>query len=274
MRFIGMILATVPLLGGLASAQSAQADEVKVFAAGSLKVAMGELTAAFHVLRPQTEFSTQYGASGLLRERIETGADVHVFASADLGNTKVLEAAGRTDGPPVIFARNRLCALARDGMAVSSQTLLAVLLDPGVRVGISTPRADPSGDYAMTLFAKAEAVKAGARSVLESKALKLTGGPASVTPPEGRNVYGWLMASGKADVFLTYCTNAAVAKSEVASLQVIGVPDALAVGAEYGLVLLKGHPEVAATFAGFVMSEAGQALLVKHGFGRGDAANK
>ena len=40
----------------------------------------------------------------------------------------------------------------------------------------STPKADPSGDYAFELFRKAEAIKPGAQTALEKKALQLTGG--------------------------------------------------------------------------------------------------
>ena len=77
-----------------------------------------------------------------------------------------------------------------------------------MKVGTSTPKADPSGDYAFEVFAKAEALKAGSRAALEQKALQLTGAPASAQPPAGRNVYGWHVAEGRADIFLTYCTAA------------------------------------------------------------------
>ena len=39
---------------------------------------------------------------------------------------------------------------------VVAENLLARLLDPELRIGTSTPKADPSGDYAWALFAKSE----------------------------------------------------------------------------------------------------------------------
>ena len=66
----------------------------------------------------------------------------------------------------------------------------------------------------------------GARATLEAKALQLTGGPTSEKAPAGRNQYAWVMESGKADVFLTYCTNAVLARKEVASLQIVADPAA------------------------------------------------
>ena len=70
-----------------------------------------------------------------------------------------------------------LCALAAPPVEATPQTLLATLLRKDIRLGTSTPRADPSGDYAWALFRKAEAVRPGAYAALDAKALKLTGGP-------------------------------------------------------------------------------------------------
>ena len=249
---------------------TAQAQEVRLYAAGSLKAAVAELTTAYRASHGKMTFVTEFGASGLLRGRIETGEPAHVFASADTGHPQALADAGKTNGPPVIFARNQLCALAKEGLSISADRFLDVLLDPAVRVGMSTPKADPSGDYAVALFAKADVLRPGAKIALETKSLQLTGGPTSEKAPDGRNLYAWVMSSGKADVFLTYCTNALVAKSEVPGLRMVAIPDALAVGADYGLVVLKGAPEAANQFAGFLSSAEGQAILVRHGFGRGD----
>ncbi|MGB6964122.1 MAG: hypothetical protein WBD90_06455, partial [Xanthobacteraceae bacterium] len=42
----------------------------------------------------------------------------------------------------------------------------------------------------------ADAIKPGARAVLEQKAQKLTGAADSAAPPAGRAVYGWHIAEG------------------------------------------------------------------------------
>ncbi|MBX9925629.1 MAG: molybdate ABC transporter substrate-binding protein [Hyphomicrobiaceae bacterium] len=251
---------------------TANAREVRLYAAGSLKAAMGELTQAYAAIKTQTTFVTEFGASGLLRERIEKGEVAHVFASADTGHPKTLADTGKTEGPPTVFARNTLCALAKEGLSVTTDRLLDVLLDPAVRVGISTPKADPSGDYAIAMFDRAEAVKPGAKATLDVKAMRLTGGPDSAKAPEGQNLYAWVMSSGKTDVFLTYCTNAVLAKKDVPGLQIVTAPPALTVGADYGLVVLKGGPGAATKFAAFVQGPEGQTILAKYGFGPGDPA--
>lgn len=263
------------LLAGLIAAITpamARADTVRLYAAGSLRAALTEVGRAFEAKNAGTKLEAEFAASGLLRERIEKGEPAHVFASANVGHPTKLADAGRAAGKVSVFARNQLCALAREGLKVDTGSLLATLLDPAVRLGTSTPKADPSGDYAFALFAKAGKIKPGAQATLEAKALQLTGGPTSEKAPAGRNQYAWVMSSGKADIFLTYCTNAVLAKKEVPSLQIVQIGPELNVGADYGLIVLKDAPPAAASLARFILGEEGQAILERYGFGRGDGA--
>jgi molybdate transport system substrate-binding protein len=145
---------------------------------------------------------------------------------------------------------------------------VSAMLDPTVRLGTSTPKADPSGDYAREVFRRAEAVQPGSRERLEAKAIKLTGGPAAPQPPPDRNVYAWHVAENRADLFLGYCTNAKAFKSELPDGRVVELPRELAVGAEYGLSLLEtsAAPRAAAALALYILSNDGQQVLQKYGF--------
>jgi len=270
-NFMPIQLCALILLGWLAMTSHASADNIRLYAAGSLKAAMTDVATAFEASTNGVHrVELIFGASGLLRERIEKGETAHVFASADTGHPKRLEAQGKVVAPAAVFARNQLCALVQEGLTVTSASLLDVMLDPRTRLGTSTPKADPSGDYAYALFAKADAVRAGAKAALEAKAQQLTGGPASEKAPDGKNLYGWVMASNKADVFLTYCTNAVLAKAEVPSLGIVEIPGTLNVGADYGLVVLTGGPPAAAELASFIRGSAGRTVLARYGFGAGD----
>ncbi len=239
-------------------------EPARLYAAGSLRSALTQV-AELYETQTGGKVAGIFGASGLLRERIAGGEAAEIFASANMAHPQSLSASGRA-GPTVLFARNRLCALVRPGLAANSQNLLATLLDPAIRVGTSTPLADPAGDYAWALFAKAERVEPGARARLEAKALKLTGGPGSPPPPVGRSVYAANIADGNADIFLAYCTVAEDAKREMPNLQIVAIPPELGVGADYGLTLLRGASAQAANFAMFVLSPAGQAVLKRNGF--------
>jgi ABC-type molybdate transport system substrate-binding protein len=240
------------------------AEPVRLHAAGSLREALGEVAAAFQA-ESGARVDPVWGASGLLRERLAGGEPGAVFASANMEHPQALARGGKA-GPVVLFARNRLCLLARPGLRPTPATALDLLLDPKLRLGTSTPRADPSGDYAWAVFTKAETVRPGSRRALEQKALTLTGGADSPAAPPGRSIYGHLIESGTADLFLTYCTNARGAVAQVAGATVGELPPELEVGADYGLTVLAGAPAEAYRFALFILSTPAQEILARHGF--------
>lgn len=256
------LLAMCLMVGTTAAAQTAG---VQLYAAGSLREALTEVARNFETESGQ-KVALTFGASGLLRERIEKGEPAQVFASADTNHPQRLAQAGGW-GAPRVFARNLMCALAAPPVTATPDTLLDTLLQPAVRVGTSTPKADPSGDYAWELFRRAEALRPGAFPALDAKALKLTGGADSVQPPVGRNTYAWNLEEGKADIFIVYCTNAAQAKREVPRLRVIEVPAGLQVAASYGLTLRQGAGPGAAQLADYLLGPAAQAVLQRYGFG-------
>ena len=254
-------------LAGCATPEAPVTKEpLQVYAAGSLREVFTEI-ARDHEARTGQKIALTFGASGLLRERIEKGEGAQVFASADTQHPQRL-AAGGAWAPPTVFVRNSLCALTQAGVNATPQNLLETLLNPALKLGTSTPKADPSGDYAWELFRKAEAVRAGAYAALDAKALKLTGGPDSPKPPASRGTYAWVMEQGQADVFLTYCTNAVASQKEVPRLKVLQVPAALQVGASYGLTVKRGAPAPAEAFAKALLAPAAQATFARYGFGQ------
>jgi ABC-type molybdate transport system substrate-binding protein len=246
----------------------ALADTIRLYAAGSLKEALTDVAKAFEA-KNGAKIEAKFGPSGLLKNEIAGGGAAQVFASANMEHPQALHDANKS-GPVVRFARNKLCALANPLLKLDATNLLARMLDPAVKLGISTPKADPSGDYAFEVFRKADAIKPAARAALEKKALQLTGSADSAAPPPGRLVYGWLVAEGRADIFfLTYCTNARAAQKQNPGQQVIALPDNLSVGADYGLTVIDGAPPAAQSFANFIVSPDGEAILASYGFAPG-----
>ena len=239
------------------------AELVHLYAAGSLREALDDTAKAF-ADSSGVKVETKYGPSGLLKDAIAGGAAADVFASANMEHPRALAHTGKS-GPVVLFARNKLCALVRPGLAVDPTNLLDRMLDPGVKLGTSTPKSDPSGDYAWELFAKADKLRSGAQAVLAAKALQLMGGPSSPPAPANRVIYGALVADGKADIFLAYCTGARAAQRENPGQQIVQLPDALAVGADYGLTVIADAPPAAYRFAMFILAD-GQQILANYGF--------
>ncbi len=245
----------------------ARADDIQLYAAGSLRAAMTDIAKAF-ATKTGLQVQGKFGPSGLLEKEIADGAKADVFASANMEYPRMLNEAGKS-GPVVRFARNKLCALVKPGLKVDSNNLIDVMLDPTIKLGTSTPNSDPSGDYAFEVFRKIDGIRPGAGAILEKKALKLTGSATSAVPPPGRSVYGWHIAEGRADIFLAYCTAAGEAKKQYPDQQIVQLPQSLAVGADYGLTVIKGVPSGADRFAQFILSFAGQDILIGYGFAPG-----
>jgi molybdenum ABC transporter molybdate-binding protein len=247
----------------VASAQ----HKVRLYAAGSLRAALTEISKLFAV-EVGHGVEAKFGPSGLLKDAIAGGCGADLFASANMEYPRALNRSNRS-GPAFRFARNSLCALVRPGFDVDSANLVERMLDPTIKLGTSTPNSEPSGDYAFAVFRKLDAVKPGAGAILEQKALKLTGGADSAVPPAGRGAYSWHIAEGRADIFLVYRTAAAESRKQYPGQQIVELPSALAVEAEYGLTIIAGAPPAAQQFADFILSSAGQDVLIGCGFESG-----
>lgn len=253
---------------GAGSENTHAQESLAVYAAGSLRAPLTELGAAYKT-KTGVDVRYTFGASGLLKERIEKGESADVFASANTEHPDSLAKAGLAETPRV-FTRNEMCALVSPKTAATTQTLIDAMLDPANKLGTSTPKADPSGDYAWQVFERVEKLRAGSYAKLDAKALKLTGGKDSPPPPANRNVYADLLANGQADLFLTYCTNATLAIKEQTQLRVIGLPKEIAVGADYGVTTLKrgsaSLQKAAQKFVEFLLSAEAQSVLARFGF--------
>lgn len=241
---------------------SAATQVPQLFAAGSLSSAMDEIIAAYE-LQGGAAFHAHYGPSGKLRQEIESGVAADVFASASVGHTEAL-AQQNLFGPSTLFTHNDLCVLVRPGLEPQGDDLLALLLDPAVRVATSTPVSDPMGDYTWQFFRNADKHQPGFYEVMNEKAIRLSG--AHIPAADERLPYITAFEADKADAYIMYCTNAIVTRKVLPQLQVIAIADELNVRSAYGIAAGK-QSEQGQRFVQFVLAAAGQAILNKHGFG-------
>lgn len=249
----------------LASANAAETSgepPVKVLAAGSLT---GALTAVIGLYKEKTGVAVQaeFGPAGLLRGRIEGGERPDIFASANMAHPQALADKGLAT-VPVIMARNRICARALPSFGLTTANLFDRMLDPKtVGIGTSTPKADPGGDYAWMVFARAEQARPGAGKVIESKARQLVGGSHNPPVPAGKDAMTYFFDQHRIDISLGYCSSRQTAPDPV--FTTVELPPELAVKADYGMSVL-GHREAALRFALFVMSPEAQRLIGLYGF--------
>ncbi len=265
------ILSSV-LVAMAAYAQSAQTTHgigstLHVYAAGSLRGPLTHIASLFEQ-QGMGQVKLVFGASGLLREKIANGEPADVFASANMEHPQSLSAGGAF-GPTRMFVQNALCLLSSPHRPIRSDEVVATLLDPSIRIGISTPIADPSGDYAFAMFDNMERTglgDVGSAAALKARALQLTGGPQSPPPPAGRSVYAELMAKQAADVFITYCTNAISARNERPELRITDIPSTINVVANYGMTVRIPASDHARRWEQFVASSQTSTVFVQYGF--------
>lgn len=238
------------------------ADELHLFAAGSLADTMTAMLAASGI-PPDRTAAPVFGPSGVLRERIEAGAPADLLTSADMGQARRL--AAKRHLPVIMFTRNSLCAIAASELQLSSANVLDRMLDPDIKLGTSTPGADPGGDYAWAVFARADEVHPGAKATLEAKALKLVGAADSKPLVPGKGQVQGVFLTHAADVMLGYCSGVAALQRDVPGLVGVSLPPELTVEPAYGMVVLTDNP-LANRFALFIMSEQGQTILAQYGF--------
>jgi molybdate transport system substrate-binding protein len=261
---IALVMVATLSLSGLG--RMARAQGLTVLAAGSLREVIGDLGARYHQATG-VAVTTEFGPSGLLREKIEQGEKADLLASADMGSPLTLLREGRAVRV-VMFTRNALCGIALPKVGLTTANFLDRLLDAAVKLGTSTPKADPAGDYTWAMFHRADAIHPGAYAILDRKAQKIVGGtlaPSAEASSAGDPVAA-AFSDGRIDVMIGYCSGRQRMLAAIPGLQFVKLPRAISTGPEYGLAILKGAKPQADDFALYLLSPAAQQIFAQHGF--------
>ncbi|MEW6264472.1 MAG: substrate-binding domain-containing protein [Thermodesulfobacteriota bacterium] len=237
---------------------------IQIYCAGSLREVMGDIGERFRVdYGPRVTVTA--GPSGLLRERIEAGDRPDLFASANLEHPRKLKSM-KLAGPTVTFARNRLCVMSKAELELTQANILDKLLDPGVRLGTSTPVVDPGGDYAWAMFKKAEELRPGSFRRLTDKARQIVRGP--TFPPSKPGVLSLIEAfeNDEVDLYVAYRTTAHLLIKRVPGIVITELPAELEIEAFFGLTLIEGACAQAGPLALYLLAPEGQRVLADYGF--------
>lgn len=135
---------------GLLSA-SAQAADINLSVAASLREAVTELSTTFAKKNPNTKFINNFGASGALAKQIENGAPADLFFSANQKWMDYLKAKMMLDEKRIgILAFNSLVFVGMPDLKVKTMQDLTTL----EKIAIGSPKSVPAGEYAMEALAK------------------------------------------------------------------------------------------------------------------------
>lgn len=225
---------------------SGERARLTVFVAASLAEAFDELAATFVADHPNVEVEINAAGSHTLAHQINQGAPADVFASSAPGPMAVVDEAGNLAGPSRVFASNHLAIAVEVGNPHGVRGL-ADLADPDLVVALPGEQV-PAGAYA--------------RRALDAAGLTVT--PASLEP-DVRAALG-RVALGEADASVVYASDVLAAGERVEG---VAIPPEANVTAAYPIAALAGAsaPSVARDFVRFVLDEAGQSILARHGLG-------
>lgn len=235
-----------------AGSGAASADDLVVSAAASLTDGFRAVGAAYERGHPGTHVIFNFAASDVLLRQIEQGAPVDVFASADEAAMdkavagKAVNASTRAD-----FARNALVLVVpHDGKTpiVGPADLAA----PAVkRVAYGDPASVPVGRYT--------------KAALESMKLWDVVSAKGVLAQNVRQSLDYV-ARGEVDAGFVFATDAAIAKDTVRVVATVPTPTPV----RYPIALVTGTKQAgeAKAFRDFVLSQEGQGILARYGFGK------
>lgn len=234
--------------------RTAATQKLTVFAAASLSDAFSELATAFEAQNAGVEVILNFAGSSQLAAQLSEGAAADIFAPANATQMQAVVDSGRiTAGSEKLFVSNRLTVIVpADNPA--GITALADLAQPGVQMLLAV-QGVPVRQYTDEIVAEFPAnFQAQFYANLVSEEDNVRQVSAKV-------------ALGEADAGIVYTSD--VTPDIASQVQQIAIPEAQNVVATYPIAPLADAPAptLAQSFISFVLSEDGQAILARWGFG-------
>lgn len=228
----------------------AQAGELVVSAASSLTNAFKDIARDYEAQRAGTKISLNFGASGALLQQISKGAPVDVFASADQETMDMAEKQGLvTARDRQDFVRNSLVVIVPVDAKAAPKRLEDLAQASIRRIAIGNPTSVPAGRYA--------------RHALEAAKLWSAVEPRTINTQNVRQSLDYV-ARGEVDAGFVYVTDAAVMKDQ--TKVAFTVPLDIDIRYPIAKTVNSANAAEAERFIAYVLSPAGQAVLVRYGF--------
>jgi molybdate transport system substrate-binding protein len=230
-----------------------------VFAASSLTDAFTEMGQVFEEQHPGATVQFNFGASSDLATQLAEGAPGDVFASANTRQMENAAAAGRIAGDPAPFLTNSLVLIVPADNPAGIETLTDLAHD-GVKFVSAAPDV-PIRGFTEEMLDNAAADPAYGEEFKTAVLANLVSEETNVRQLAAKVVLG------EADAGVVYQSD--VTPDIADQVQVIEIPDALNVVAVYPIAAISdsASPETAQAFLDLILSDEGQAILAKWGFG-------
>lgn len=239
-------------------------SDVTLATAGSLAPALSEFADAF---TSKTGLAVQIhrGPAGLLTRAITAGLPAEVFVSASRTGPDTLHRVGLF-GEPRQIAANRLVLVARPGLQGAPGDPIALLGDARLRVGMSTPGADPSGDYAAAFLGRLSATDPARWQDLGARTASLFGAALPDPAEPARSPALDALLGGRADLVIVYATSARRIAADLPGARILPLPAPLSPPTEVCVCLRLDAPVPARLFHDALQGPDCAAVLRGYGF--------
>ena len=240
----GAPTSSAPAPSSSTASSMAASGSITVFAASSLKGAFTDIGTAFQQAYPGTTVTFNFGPSSGLATQITQGAPADVFASASKKTMETVTTAGDATNTEV-FATNTM-EIATPASGGASVTSLADLSKPGIKVAVCQKDV-PCGVAAQTLFDQNKVTVTPSTEEVDVKAVLSK------------------VELGEVDAGIVYVTDVKAAADKVKGIE---IPAAQNVETRYPIAPMtkSQNSATAQAFVDFVLSRAGQTILVNAGF--------
>jgi len=245
--------------GSTSASRNLAGKSITVFAASSLTAAFNEIGTKFEQ-ETGAGVTFSFGGSSDLRAQLEQGAPADVFAPADAKQMGLAKDAAVVDSDGTIFALNRLVVIVpRENRA--GVITLQDLAKPDVKIALADENV-PVGNYARQFLDNASA-DPGYGSGYKDAVLANV-----VTKAANVKEVAAAVQLDEVDAGVVYKTD--VTPEIAQDVTTVEIPDVLNVIAIYPIALTTNGQaqakDAAQAFISFVLSDAGQAILMSHGF--------
>ncbi len=248
------LLLLIIVLFAISTSLQAQDRPLTVFGAADLRYALDEVANAFKKKHPDARVETIYGSSGRAYAQIRNAAPYDLYFSANIEYPQRLLQDGHGIGEATLYAIGRIVLWQRKGGKLDLSKGMEVLRDPSIRrISIANPEHAPYGVAGM------EAMKT--HGMWEELQPKLVMG-------ENISQAAHFIASGAADVgLIAYSLALAPEMKKIGEpFELINAMDHNPLRQGYMITNYGAKHPLSRTFADFVESEEGKAILKVYGF--------
>ena len=231
-----------------------------VFAASSLTDAFNDAATAFKAANPGVDVQFNYAGSSTLVQQLSNGAPADIFASANNTQMAAAQKAGRIAASPAprTFAKNRLVLIVPADNPAHIQTLHDVA-NSGVKLVVAAEGV-PVRDYTDTMLKALVADPSYGAAYQTAFKANIVSEESDVRQVSAK------VSLGEADAGFVYRTD--VTPDIASKVMVIQIPDLYNTIATYPIAVTNdsANAALAQKFIDYVLSDAGQDMLVKWNF--------